>query len=251
MKQWWWSWQKFVIMAIASYLIILNSQIIILAQPPSLSNLPAPKVHSLPQSLALWKDKIAGDNYLSQIEPTSLGYLVWSQFPITVYVQQPANYTNSAADRRYQEWVTAVKKAIAEWNVYLPLKEIPQPEKADIVILRSQPTREAKLNPKTGLYDLPRAVTAETTYKFYLQQNYGVVAHKMKVEISPSYAGIALLATIRHELGHALGIWGHSTQKNDALYFSQVSDPPAISPRDINTLKQIYQQPTRLGWQLQ
>jgi predicted Zn-dependent protease len=32
------------------------------------------------------------------------------------------------------------------------------------------------------------------------------------------------------------------------MYFSQVREPPPISARDINTLKRIYQQPTRLGW---
>jgi predicted Zn-dependent protease len=31
-------------------------------------------------------------------------------------------------------------------------------------------------------------------------------------------------------------------------YFSQVRNPPPISPRDVNTLKRIYQQPTSLGW---
>jgi predicted Zn-dependent protease len=253
MNQRWWSWQKIVriaIVAIATCLIVFNSKAVVLTQPPSLSNLPAPKVHFLPESLAAWQDETDQDNYLSQIDPTPLGYLVWSHFPITVYVQQAANYTNSAADQRYLEWVTAAKNAIAEWKIYLSLQEISERESADIVILRSQPARKAKLNPKTGLYDLPRAVTAETNYKFYLQPNSGIIAHKMKVEISPNYAGIALLATIRHELGHALGIWGHSSQKTDALYFSQVSHPPAISPRDVNTLKQIYQQPTRLGWRL-
>jgi predicted Zn-dependent protease len=72
----------------------------------------------------------------------------------------------------------------------------------------------------------------------------------MTMEVSPNFAGVSLLATIRHEFGHALGIWGHSPKSSDALYFSQVSDPPAISVGDINTLKKIYQQPTKLGWRI-
>lgn len=252
MNKWRWLWQKFVVFAIATFLIVFISGTVTFSQPPPLSNLPNPKVHSLPKSLEQWKDisEADGNDYFDQIDTTPLGYLIWSQFPVTVYVQQPASFSNSATDKRYQKWIEAVKKAIAEWNIYLPLQETPKLEEADIVVLRSQPARKAKLNPSTGLYDIPRAVTAETTYKFYLQQDPQVIAHKMTVEISPSYAGTALLATIRHELGHALGIWGHSKKETDALYFSQVSNPPDISSGDINTLKKIYQQPTRLGWKL-
>ncbi len=216
------------------------------------TDLPAAKVHSLPKSLANWQDRAKSGDYFRQIKSTPLSYLVWSRFPVTVYLEKPPNASieDTAAEQRFQQWVIAVRKAIAEWNVYLPLKEITDSKKADIVIWRSQPNREVKLDPDTGLFDISRAVTAETNYKFYLRQNPRLIAHKMTVEISPSYTGVSLLATARHELGHALGIWGHSSNKNDALYFSQVSDPPAISPRDINTLKKIYQQPTKLGWKI-
>lgn len=229
------------------------------------SDLPVAKIHSLPPTLANWQDKTNSGDYYGQIEPTPLGYLVWSQFPITIFVEKPlslnnidtsssvgiSNTANSAADKRFQQWRSVVEKEIANWSVYLPLKEIADQEKADIVVWRSQPQRKkAKLNPDTKLYDIPRAVTAETNYKFYLKQNPSAIAHQMTVEISPTYGGISLEATIRHELGHALGIWGHSLAKNDALYFSQVGNPPKISPRDINTLKKIYQQPTKLGWEI-
>ena len=241
------SLQKITILAIAIFLIVFSGTTLIQAE--STLDLPIARVHALPPSLANIEDP-ADNNYFSQIAKTPVKYLVWSQFPVTIYVQQLKNYTDSAADKRYREWVTAVKKAIAQWNVYLPLKEISERELADIVVLRSQPQREIKLNPDTGLYDIPRAVTAETSYKFYMQQNPRAIAHKMKVEISSNYTGVSLLATVRHELGHALGIWGHSKNKNDALYFSQVSDPPGISERDVNTLKKIYQQPTKLGWKI-
>ena len=251
MNQWRLSWQKFIFLTIAiCWLILVSEGILALAQPSLNSDFPAPKVHSLPESLANWQDLENQGDYFGQIESTSLGYLVWSQFPLQVYIQQPNSFTDSAADRRFQQWVVAVKSAIAEWNIYLPLEIVSDPEIADIAIWRSQPEREVKLNPDTGLFDIPRAVAAETSYKFYLQQNPPVIAHKMAIHISPNFAGISLLATVRHELGHALGIWGHSPKESDALYFSQVSDPPPISPRDINTLKKIYQQPTRLGWKI-
>ena len=219
------------------------------SRAPNTDNLPDAKIHPLPQSLAAWRDNNRGD-YLQQIEPTPLGYLVWSSFPLQVYVASVPP-TNTAANQRWQQWTAAAQQAIAEWNTYLPLQETADREKADVVILRSQPARPAKLNPDTGLYDLPRAVAAETSYRFYLTEQPSAIAMQMTIEVSPNFIGVPLLATMRHELGHALGLWGHSSNENDALYFSQVSDPPPISQRDVNTLKKIYQQPTRLGWSIE
>ena len=72
----------------------------------------------------------------------------------------------------------------------------------------------------------------------------------MTIYLSAHQRAIATLTTARHELGHALGIWGHSNNSNDALYVQQIHGNPGISAADINTLKKIYQQPTQLGWQL-
>jgi len=240
-------YRRTAVLAIAFCLTILFAQTVY-PQTPDTSNLPPAKVHPLPQSLANW-NSAKPENYFKQIESTPLGYLVWTKFPIEVYIDS-IPLENTAANQRFQQWTTAAQKAIAEWNEYLPLTETTAKDKADIFILRSQPKREAKLNPETGLYDIPRAVAAQTNYKFYLTEEPIAIAMRMTVEVSPNFTGVSLLATMRHELGHALGLWGHSPNENDALYFSQVSDPPAISDRDINTLKQVYQQPTKLGWQI-
>ncbi len=232
--------------AVGSAIFIVNNSV----RSQHASELPKLQVHNLPQFLANWQDPSNSGDYFGQIEATPLGYLIWSKFPVKVYVEQSVSTENTAAERRFQEWAAAVEQAIAEWNVYFPLREVAESEQADIVVLRSQPEREINLNPDTGLYDIPRAVTAQTNYEFYLTGNPAVISLRMTVQLSPNFTGVSLLATIRHELGHALGIWGHSPKASDALYFSQVSDPPPISQRDINTLKKIYQQPTRLGWEI-
>lgn len=249
MNKWRLKWHRIIVLAIAIWSILAVQNPTTRSQPPLSSDLPSPRVHSLPPFLADWRDRANSGDYFDRVEPTPLGYLIWSQFPVRVYVEQPINTTDTATDRRFQQWVTTVKDAIAEWKIYFPLEETADRE-ADIVILRSQPEREIKLNPDTGLYDIPRAVAAETNYKFYLTENPTAIALRMTVRVSPNFIGEPLLATVRHELGHALGIWGHSLKESDALYFSQVSEPAPISPRDINTLKKIYQQPTRLGWKI-
>ena len=213
------------------------------------NSLPTLQPHPLPTSLAQWEDVESQGDYFNLIETTPVGYLVWSH-PVKVYVEQPTLQDNSAEGIRFQQWVKAVKDAISQWNVYLPLQEINELELADIVIIRSSVEREIQLNPDTGLYDIPQAITAQTNYEFYVREESQVLAHKMTIKISPDLGEGATLAAARHELGHGLGIWGHSDRESDALYFSQVRDTPTISVRDVNTLKKIYQQPTRLGWKL-
>ena len=212
------------------------------------NSLPALQPHPLPSSLAQWEVE-SQENYFDLIETTPVGYLVWSQFPVKVYVEQPTLKDNTAEGIRFQQWVSAVKDAIDQWNVYLPLQEIDEPKLADIIIIRSSVEREIQLNPDTGLYDIPQAITAQTNYEFYVRETQ-VLAHKMTIKISPDLGEGTTEAAARHELGHGLGIWGHSDRESDALYFSQVRDTPTISARDVNTLKKIYQQPTRLGWKL-
>ncbi|BAU64510.1 hypothetical protein STA3757_18820 [Stanieria sp. NIES-3757] len=216
------------------------------------NQLPPLKAHPLPSALVSWSDRDHQGDYFEQIKTTPLGYLIWSEFPIKVYLQKPLNHQNSTAERvRFAQWVEAIRKAVAEWSIYLPLLEVENPQQADILIKRSQPSREFKLNRATGQYEIPRASTAQTNYEFYLKPgNPAILAHRMKIEISPDLSKLSTLAATRHELGHALGIWGHSNQETDALYFSQVKNPPRISVRDLNTLKKIYQQPTKLGWSI-
>lgn len=214
-------------------------------------SLPSSQIHPLPAFLAQWQDFNNQGNYFHLIQKTPVDYLVWSQFPIKIYVEKALEQTNNSAQEvRSQEWVNAVKNAIKEWNKYLPLKEIAQPELADINIIRLPIEREFKLNPETGLYDIPRAITAQTNYRFYIQAKTKKLLHKMTIKISPDLGKTATIGAARHELGHALGIWGHSDRESDALYFSQVRNTPNISDRDINTLQKIYQQPTKLGWKI-
>ncbi|OUL31838.1 peptidase [Nostoc sp. RF31YmG] len=202
-------------------------------------SLPSPKPHPLPPTLAQWQDNTNSGDYFSQITPTQGGYLVWSQFPIRVYVETPTAINSQQA----QVWVNSVLHAVQEWNVYLPLLVVEKPEVADISILRKAPPLKISPNDK-----IPRARSALTTYELYT--NNKVLLHRFTILLSPSQTGNYVIAAARHEFGHALGIWGHSPLQTDALYFSQVRQPPPISPRDVNTLKRVYEQPTSLGWSL-
>ncbi|MFM7372020.1 MAG: peptidase, partial [Sphaerospermopsis kisseleviana] len=106
-----------------------------------------------------------------------------------------------------QTWVNQVSQAIKEWNNFLPLELVENSEiadiKADIKIMRQRPPLQ--INP---ISKIPRARSALATYELYNQNNF--LLHRFTILLSSTQTGEHLQAAARHEMGHALGIWGHS-----------------------------------------
>nr|WP_238718310.1 peptidase [Petrachloros mirabilis] len=238
-----WQWVVLGLVALVSALA-LSALGELPAHPRSATpdlRLPAAQVHPLPPTLKEWGSPDPSDDYFDQVQPTRVGYLVWSQFPVRVAVAA------ATLERETELWQSAVAGAIADWQPYLPITAVPlnEPDEsgesdteidADIII--------EQIRPRLGT---GRARSAETRFSLYINPQ-GHLAHRCTIYIRPSQTEAYTLASVRHELGHALGIWGHSPLQTDALYFAQVRDPAPISVRDINTLKRIYEQPTHLGW---
>ncbi|OAB55944.1 hypothetical protein AY600_13235 [Phormidium willei BDU 130791] len=184
------------------------------------------QVHPLPESL----DAIAAEeHYGDQLEETPIGALVWSQFPVTVYLDENAPET----------WQSQMRFVVEQWGDYLPLQQIEASERADIVVWQRRP-------PPRRVGDDFRAAAARVSYQLDWREHQ--LSHRFEILLSPTQGTEAAMAALRHELGHALGIWGHSDRPTDVMYYSQVRRPPRISPRDLGTLRYVYEQPTRLGW---
>ncbi|MFM7364209.1 MAG: peptidase [Cuspidothrix sp.] len=195
------------------------------------------KFHPLPVTLAQWQDKTNSGDYFDQIKSTKVGYLIWSNFPVKVKVETPTGIN----EKQSQVWVNSVLQAVQEWSIYLPLQVVQKSDIADITIIRKSPPLQVEPSGK-----ILRARSAITTYNLYTKND--ILSHRFTILLSPSQTGDYVLSAARHELGHALGIWGHSLLNTDTMYFSQVPKPPLISLRDVNTLKKVYQQSTSLGW---
>lgn len=203
------------------------------------TELPPLQAHPLPPSLAVWQSAEPADDYFDQVQPTPVGYLVWSRFPVLVFIEPPAA---TVADRS-AEWSAAVAAAVQEWRAYLPLALTQEAEAADIRVWRRSPPLQGWGN------RLQRVRSAQTRYELYVDRARGaILSHRCEIWLRPGQTAAHLQAAARHELGHAIGIWGHSPDETDALYFAQVRQPLPVSARDINTLKRVYMQPTRLGW---
>lgn len=208
--------------------------------------------HPLPKSLEMEYAPGAGD-YFEAIAPSRFGYLIWSDFPVRVYIPAPTSAPESGAVyQRQAAWTNAVEKAFRDWAVYFPLVLATAPEASDIIITPQAPPLGAERDPATGQIRLGRARNAQTRYEFYLAEGAPQrLKHRMIIDLRPGLSADSTLATARHELGHALGLWGHSPDPEDVLYYAQTANAPPISRRDLNTLILIYRQPTQLGWPLQ
>jgi predicted Zn-dependent protease len=183
-------------------------------------------------------EQSAPSDYFDQIQKVKVGYLLWKEFPVRVAIDPTGP----------PRWQTAVRAGVEAWQPYFPI-EIVNPTDRRTAQIRIQAER-FKLVRSPGSKELPRFRAAETRYNILPilpDVPTQVLRHEMLIALPPGQADGVMQSAARHEMGHALGLWGHSMDANDVMYFAQVKSPPSISPRDLRTLKRIYEQPTRLG----
>lgn len=193
-----------------------------------------------------WRNQIflhSGENYIEQV-PYNGEILRWdtTKFPLSVYFKN----TSSAVPSYYESYI---KKAFLDWQIAtkrLVNFRITSDEKdANIDIIIKSSTEMKKCSQEDCKYTV--AYTTPTisgnlldkmTIYFYDSDNSG--HHFSEQEI---------YNTALHEIGHTLGIMGHSYNKNDVLYmetkqdnrFSNVpTNVQTLSYADINTINLLY-----------
>ena len=179
--------------------------------------------------------------YASSIATTSLGPPVLKHWCVWV---QPAAAT--PANRWDQRWLDQVSSALTPWRALVPLTLVDNPDQANVLIHRQRPTRRQV----AGVW---RASNGRTQLQVVDVQRQGRrrLEPLVKVMVSPGLRAEALQATALHELGHAFGLWGHSSVPTDVLAISQGERPVLVpSQRDRLTLAWVMQQTTRFGSRL-
>ena len=176
--------------------------------------------------------------YASSIATTSLGPPVLKHWCVWV---QPAAAT--PVNRWDQRWLDQVSSALTTWRALVPLTLVDNLDQANVLIHRQRPARRQV----AGVW---RASNGRTQLQVVDVQRQGRrrLEPLVKVMVSPGLRAEALQATALHELGHAFGLWGHSSVPTDVLAISQGERPVLVpSQRDRLTLAWVMQQTTRFG----
>jgi predicted Zn-dependent protease len=171
----------------------------------------------------------AGD-YLSLIRTMGPGiYPHWSTYPVRIHLPQDCPDT----------WRKELESGVESWSKSVPLSIVASSESSDIEVIWVN-----HLVPR--LLGIARVIVTDGKMRsqiFLLRPTFYLREVPER----------ALAQVFMHELGHALGLAGHSDTKSDIMYPIEItpdgkttfapSRNALISPRDVNTLKQVYSSP--------
>ena len=228
--------KKFLPIAIGSLLCALfasNS-----AQAKFVNSNDAQANRATPASYASQVD--ADGHYLGEV--TQMGNLRWNfdKMPLKVFIDDGSG--TPGYQGYYQDYM---RKAFNEWqdtsNGKLSWREVASPNQADIVCVW---TAEAKANG-------PGVEAGETkstigVNRFTGEQN--IIRARISVLTSlmgRPFSDLDTYKTCLHEVGHAIGMEGHSNTASDIMYpVLNNAQTPYLKPRDINTIAHLYSAPS-------
>lgn len=195
--------------------------------------------------ISKWRNQIffnAGSNYIEQV-PLDNKILRWDvkRFPLKVYIKS----NSISAPKYYQD---AIQKAFLQWQAstdFIRFEFIDNEGEANIVVYINSSAEMKKCEQEnckyTVAYDTPRIngnFLKRMDIFFYDSNNLGQYFSQREI-----------YNTALHEIGHALGVMGHSYNKDDIMYMQTNqndylnkfrSDFQFISQTDLNTLRLLY-----------
>lgn len=170
------------------------------------------------------KEKVAAaakktPQYISDIDRIA----IWAKKPINYWVEYSDYY--SVAVEAFREWERETSYAVS-------FRKVGKPEYADIKVYFVDSLGGGNIvgvtynnkNLENGRYILKNS-------NIKILQKTASGSFRSKYQIRP---------VILHEIGHALGLEGHSSNKNDMLYHTTDYYKQNLSKRDIETIRQIY-----------
>ena len=146
-------------------------------------------------------------------------------------------------DRWEQRWLTAVRTALDTWSGHLPVVRVSVQDQAHVQLLRQRPPRRPTKSGWSASNGRSRLQLVEVR-----RQGVWRFEPKVTVLVSPELRAPVLQATALHELGHAFGLWGHSSNPADVMAVHQSQAPVLqLSERDRETLNWLRRQDTAFG----
>lgn len=179
-------------------------------------------------------DKKIGSNYIDNVLYDDILFRWNTSEPINYFI-----FNNSNASKEY---VDTLRSAFSMWstasNGEISFRESMSSSNADIVInLLNNSNMKNNDN-----------INQSGSVKPIIKDD---VLQKVEIELKTNYPDGkkydlgSFKIVSQHEIGHALGLWGHSSNPNDIMYYSgdyinAVNPNRSFSKRDINTLNLLY-----------
>lgn len=173
-----------------------------------------------------------GDNYIEQA-PINNQIIRWEKFPLKVAIEVdnnvPAYYRQS------------ILKAMEQWQISVPFVKFTLENKQADIIIKVLPMPENICDEKECKY----------VAGFTVPDYKGNHLKKMTITLYSKdpkgnfFSDKEIYNTTVHELGHALGIMGHSYSIGDLMYMGTFYSPvnasfQYLSTKDINTITLLY-----------
>ena len=190
-----------------------------------------------------WKYSVMqniGSNYIEQV-PTDKKIMRWSKFPITVAI---VNNSRTDIPPYYKN---EILRALYQWQSssgFLKFSQTNNPQDANILVeIKKLPDNVCQGN-------VCQFVLGTTTplYKGKFLQKMNIVLYDKNPQ-GKFFTEKQIFNTILHEMGHALGIMGHSYNQGDIMYMSADHNDiyaedrsyfQYLSDNDINTVTLLY-----------
>lgn len=155
------------------------------------------------------------------IPNVSGNFRFWTHTPLSIYFSKGTNYTAARE--------TIFRTGMAQWQAAtsngIAFTDAADATSADITV---------EFVPSTSL---PSGAIG-VTYTSYDSTTFEI--SKATIQIGSDLGSDSVtLATCSHELGHALGIGGHSPNETDLMYYAE-SGITTTSALDLNTLRTVY-----------
>jgi predicted Zn-dependent protease len=143
-----------------------------------------------------------------------------------VYVPGGATYKNMVANA-FNKWSSASGGKI-NWTM------TNSPSGADYTFSWTNSQREVAAGTEAGL------TTTDT-----VSNGYGETIERAHTSVLTRYNGrplsnAAIAETVLHEIGHGLGLEGHSSNPRDIMYYAATSGQGGLTARDMNTISKLY-----------
>ncbi|NJK65051.1 MAG: matrixin family metalloprotease [Synechococcaceae cyanobacterium SM2_3_1] len=202
------------------------------------AGMPEPEIPEMPLGLGNYRYSERDGGYETLLQKPFNGTpVVWTRYPVLIRVENGSDH-----------WESAVRDALKSWNRYIPNR----------VLVSSQETEDILIKPAEGFG--VRGLLGQAYHSDYYFDEEGKLRHRVTLDITDpqNISPFAIDGFFRnqmesialHELGHAFGILGHSNEEKDLMYpslDSRLKVIKEISRGDLNTLYQLYQQPTYIG----